>query len=161
MEIRKARLEELDQLMEIFDKARNFMRSTGNHKQWINGYPQRELVKSDIEKGVCYVSVEDNKITGTFALIEGEEPTYSVIEGGQWINDEPYGTIHRAASSGEKKGLFGEYVKWAFEKCGNLRADTHEDNKVMQHLLEKYGFEYCGIITVADGSPRKAYQKIK
>ncbi len=161
MEIRKARLEELDSLMEVFDKARSFMRSTGNSSQWVNGYPKREMVEEDIKNGNCYVSVEGDRITGTFALIEGDDPTYAVIKGGQWINSNPYGTIHRAASSGEKKGLFGEYVRWAFEKCGNLRADTHEDNKIMQHLLEKNGFEYCGIITVGDGTPRRAYQKIK
>ena len=161
MEIRKARLEDLDQLMDIFHTARCFMRQNGNTRQWINGYPQRELVVQDIEKGVCYVSVEDNSITGTFTLIEGDDPTYKVIRDGQWINDKPYGTIHRAASSGKKKGLFGEYVKWSFEKCGNLRADTHEDNKIMQHLLEKNGFKYCGIITVKNGTLRRAYQKIE
>ncbi|MBO4402849.1 MAG: HD domain-containing protein [Bacteroidales bacterium] len=28
----------------------------------------------------------------------------------------------------------------------------------MQHIVEKAGFQYCGIIHVADGTPRKAYQ---
>ena len=40
------------------------------------------------------------------------------------------------------------------------RADTHADNKIMQHLLEKNGFTRCGVIHVADGSPRFAYQKL-
>lgn len=38
-----------------------------------------------------------------------------------------------------------------------LRADTHADNKVMQHLLEKNGFVRCGNITLADGTSRIAY----
>ena len=46
------------------------------------------------------------------------------------------------------------------EHCQSLRADTHADNKVMQHLLEKNGFTRCGVIHVADGSPRFAYQKL-
>ena len=46
------------------------------------------------------------------------------------------------------------------EHCQSLRADTHADNKIMQHLLEKNGFTRCGIIHVADGSPRFAYQKL-
>ena len=41
-----------------------------------------------------------------------------------------------------------------------LRADTHADNKIMQHLLEKNGFTKCGIIHVEDGTPRIAYQKM-
>lgn len=40
----------------------------------------------------------------------------------------------------------------------NLRADTHRNNRTMRHLLEKSGFRYCGIIHVADGSERLAYQ---
>ena len=40
-----------------------------------------------------------------------------------------------------------------------LGADP-TDNKIMQHLLEKNGFTRCGIIHVADGSPRFAYQKL-
>jgi hypothetical protein len=27
----------------------------------------------------------------------------------------------------------------------------------MQHVVEKCGFSYCGIIYVEDGSPRRAY----
>jgi RimJ/RimL family protein N-acetyltransferase len=41
----------------------------------------------------------------------------------------------------------------------NIRIDTHRDNAIMQHLLEKNGFVKCGIIYVEDGSPRIAYQK--
>jgi RimJ/RimL family protein N-acetyltransferase len=40
----------------------------------------------------------------------------------------------------------------------DLRADTHADNKPVQHLLLKHGFRYCGIIRVTDGSKRFAYQ---
>ena len=41
-----------------------------------------------------------------------------------------------------------------------VRADTHADNKIMQHLLEENGFTKCGIIHVEDGTPRIAYQKM-
>ena len=49
---------------------------------------------------------------------------------------------------------------WCAERCDSLRADTHADNKIMQHILEKNGFARCGIIHVADGTPRIAYQKL-
>ena len=45
------------------------------------------------------------------------------------------------------------------EKGPDFRCDTHPDNKVMQHLLEKLGFHYCGKVPI-DGV-RLAYQKIK
>ena len=31
----------------------------------------------------------------------------------------------------------------------------------MRHVLEKFGFVYCGTIYIADGSPRRAYQYIE
>lgn len=43
--------------------------------------------------------------------------------------------------------------------CPELRADTHKDNNVMQHLFEKNGFERCGVIYVENGTPRFAYQR--
>lgn len=30
----------------------------------------------------------------------------------------------------------------------------------MRHCIEKYGFAYCGVIHLLDGSPRLAFQKI-
>ena len=89
------------------------------------------------------------------------DPTYAKIEDGQWLNDEvPYGTIHRLASAGDRRGVASEVIAWCLEHCESLRADTHADNKIMQHLLEKNGFVRCGIIHVEDGTPRVAYQKL-
>ena len=31
----------------------------------------------------------------------------------------------------------------------NIRIDTHLDNRIMQHVIKKYGFTYCGIIYLA------------
>ena len=72
----------------------------------------------------------------------------------------PYGTIHRLASTGDHRGVASEVIAWCLEHCESLRADTHADNKIMQHLLEKNGFARCGIIHVEDGTPRVAYQKL-
>ena len=41
----------------------------------------------------------------------------------------------------------------------NIRIDTHRDNVIMRHLLEKHGFKYCGIIYLENGDERLAYQK--
>ena len=49
MIIRKAVPTDIDRLMQIFAIAREFMKSSGNPNQWINGYPQEELIKNEIE----------------------------------------------------------------------------------------------------------------
>ena len=104
---------------------------------------------------------EDNCIHGVFAFIIGEDPTYRIIENGEWKSDTLYGTIHRLASTGYTKNVFHEVMNFCLQKISHIRADTHEDNLIMQNLLLKEGFEECGIIYVRDHTLRKAYQYIK
>ena len=59
-----------------------------------------------------------------------------------------------------RPGVASDIINWCLEHCESLRADTHADNKIMQHILEKNGFTKCGIIHVADGTPRIAYQRL-
>ena len=89
------------------------------------------------------------------------DETYNKIYDGQWLNEKPYGYIHRIAGDGKTKGVGSFCINWAFEKCGNMKIDTHADNKPMQNLLLKLGFKKCGIIYIADGSQRVAFQKEK
>jgi RimJ/RimL family protein N-acetyltransferase len=49
-------------------------------------------------------------------------------------------------------------LQFCLAHTGNIRIDTHRDNTIMQHLLSKYGFQYCGIIYLANGDERLAYQ---
>ena len=103
----------------------------------------------------------NGQIEAVFAFILGADPTYAVIEDGKWLDDTlPYGTVHRLASAGKQKGVAAAVLEWCLEHCQSLRADTHADNKIMQHILEKNGFTRCGVIHVKDGSPRFAYQKM-
>jgi hypothetical protein len=97
-------------------------------------------------------------IAAYFALLPSPEPTYFTIDGA-WLTDEPYGVIHRMASYPDVHGIFAAIMDFAAERYAHLRIDTHRDNRIMQHLIEKYGFTYCGIIYLADGSPRLAYER--
>ncbi len=164
MEIRKTKFEEIDQLMEIYAYARKFMSEHGNPRQWsAYNWPPINLIERDIEEGNSYVCIHDGKIVGTFYYIYGNriEPTYDVIEDGQWIGDDSYGVVHRIAGDGSVKGIGSFCLNWAYEQCGHLRIDTHEDNKVMQNLLTKLGFDYCGNIHVTqDPDIRFAYEKV-
>lgn len=162
MQIRLAEAHDLDRLMEIFEAARTFMVSVGNAHQWINGYPQRELIAGEIAASHCYVcTTESGDIVGTFCFIQGPDPTYARIEDGNWLDGEPYYVIHRLASDGSYRGVAAQCIDWCRNRSANLRIDTHADNKVMQHILEKQGFVRCGIIYVANGTPRIAYQSRK
>lgn len=165
MEIRKSVQEDLDRIMEIYKFARAFMASHGNPNQWgPTRWPPEDLIRQDIREGHSYVCVNSaGKVIGTFFFIQGEdpEPTYRNITDGAWLDPSPYGVVHRIASDGSEKGIGAFCIDWAYRQCGHLRIDTHGDNKVMQNLVKKLGFQHCGTIYVLeDNDPRLAFEKL-
>ena len=160
MEIRKSKPEDIHEIMDCIDTARQLMRESGNQIQWTNGYPSQKLMLESIENGFNFLIFENEEVFATFDFIIGEDPNYSRIENGAWLNDEKYGVIHRLASNGKAKGVAKFCFEWCFSQFPNIRIDTHESNIAMQKVLEKLGYEKCGIISVSDGTPRLAFHKI-
>lgn len=160
MEIRRTRREELDIVMAIYHHAQKFMAEQGNPNQWKNVHPPKELIEKDIEEGKSYVCVEDGQIVAVFYYAIEEDPTYMKIVDGAWKNNKPYAVVHRVASAGTVKGAGSFCINWAAQQYDNIRMDTHKDNLIMQKTLAKCGFEYCGIIFLANGDERIAFQKI-
>ena len=121
--------------------------------------------EDDISQGNLYVledAVADEAIIhAVFAFIEGEDPVYLKIEQGSWMVDTEYAAVHRVASDGTVRNVLEKIMDYCKAQIPHLRIDTHEDNKVMQHVLEKYGFVRCGIVYVSDGSPRIAYELLE
>ena len=161
MHIRLATIDDMDSIMAILDNAKVFMKSRGNAEQWGFNYPSCEIVRDDIQKQQNFVVVDDNddEIFATFVFFVADDPTYEFIEG-QWLNDEPYGVIHRIASTGKVKRISDFCINWCFERCHNIRIDTHAQNTVMKDACIRNNFKECGIIFVRDRLPRVAYQKI-
>ena len=157
--IRQAAAEDMDSILCIYARARDFMAASGNPTQWKDGYPGQELLTEDIRKGELYVVENQEHICGVFFFHIGEDPTYGYMENGTWRSNDPYGTIHRIASDGSG-GIFPVCLQFCKSKIRHLRIDTHHDNKPMQHVVEKHGFFRRGIIYVQDGSPRIAYDLI-
>ena len=157
MQIRRTKKEDLERLLEIYASARKWMAENGNPNQWKDYWPYEDIVIDDIETKKSYVLLDGDKIVGVSALITGEDPCYSSLRGGSWLNDEPYVTIHRIAGDPEYHGIFEEFLKFALTMEDNVRVDTHEDNKKMQHCLIKNGFKKCGIIRLDIDEDRIAY----
>jgi len=160
MYIRKTEPADLEDVMKIYEDARRFMKENGNPHQWGDNYPTKDLVMQDISEGKSYVCIDGDSIAGVFYFGMGPDSTYLKIYQGSWLNDEPYGVVHRIASVSRKKGVASFCLDWCFEKHPNIRIDTHRDNLIMQNFLKKHGFVQCGIIYLEDGSERLAYQKL-
>ena len=146
-------------VLQIYAGARGFMRENGNPQQWGDDYPPLEAVLLDASaEGQGFVCEQNNEVVAAFCFYTGDEPDYAVIDGA-WLNDGPYGSMHRLAVRQGGEGVGGFCLSWAFEQCGNLKVDTHRDNAPMQRLLEKLGFSRCGIVWIRGGEERIAFQK--
>lgn len=155
--VRHAKIEELKTIKDIYIKAKQYMNSYGNINQWNNNYPNIEIITNDILNKRLYVCYDEELIYGVFYFYKGIDPTYNYIEG-KWLNDEEYGTIHRIASNGLRRGVLDEALAFCLKYVDNVRIDTHHDNIVMRNKLASLKFIQCGIIYIQDGSPRIAYQ---
>lgn len=161
MEIRISTMNDVDEIMNIFSTAREYMVSHGNATQWENGYPSESVLKNDITNGSSYVITENGNIVGTFSFIIGEEPTYQLIKNGNWHCGKLYGTIHRLASNGTVRGIAKTCFEYCAEQIDYLRIDTHKNNQSMQNAIVKFGFRRCGNIYVRDGSECIAYDYLR
>ena len=161
--IRLATPADLPALLHLAAASRGIMERSGNPHQWAGGFPPESVLRQDIASGqACLIEDEaDSAPAGAFIWGPGPDASYARIDGA-WLDDvAPYHVVHRLLSVPEKKGIFAAMLRYCFARTGNLRADTHADNRIVQHLLAKHGFTYCGVIQLADGrGARLAYQKI-
>lgn len=159
--VRLATEADIPRILKILDAARIRMCESGNPTQWLPGYPTADMVARDISCKSGFIIEDDGMPVGYFAFLPSPEPTYDVIYGGQWIDDSlPYYVIHRIGGLPRARGIFDSIMDFCFSRSSNIRIDTHRDNLVMQHLIKKSGFSYCGIIHLLNGDERLAYQKL-
>ena len=110
--------------------------------------------------------MDEEGIVGYCGIIFGDELAYHEIEDA-WKTERPYAVLHRLAFSNRAggRGLSKEAFDLIKELCLSrqidaIRADTQGENKLMQHVLEREGFSYCGLIQFG-GGPKLAYEWVK
>ncbi|MBR3092032.1 MAG: GNAT family N-acetyltransferase [Bacteroidaceae bacterium] len=160
--IRATQPTDMAEIMKVMDAAKTIMRQSGNMHQWGDGYPSESAINADIERNGSFVVEDDGRIVGYFAFLPSPEPTYDIIYDGEWLDDQqPYHVVHRIASYPDAHGIFTTIMDYCFSHDTNIRIDTHRDNTIMQHVILKYGFTYCGIIYLLSGDERLAYQMLR
>ena len=168
MRLKLSSFNDVDKIIEIIDHAKIYLASL-NIDQWQNGYPNKTEIENDILNGESYVVFnEQNEIVATAMFTVTPEPTYKIIDG-NWITDElkKYGVVHRLAIKKEYKKMgiatfmfeqFHELLKK--QNINSLKIDTHEQNLGMQSLIQKLGYQYCGIIYTKYQAKRLAFEKV-
>lgn len=169
MNIREASMNDLIQIENLYDVARSHMVSEKNFNQWNDKTEFMVEIQEYIKQSKLRVVIENQEVVGIYALIYGEDPTYSKIIG-QWENNEEYVTIHKMAVKYFRKHIASYILENIIleiknKNILNIRIDTHKDNLSMNMFLKKEGFIDCGIISIKNdfndiNSLRKAYLKI-
>ena len=166
MEFRQAKISDLDQIVEIIELSKKYLKET-KVDQWQDGYPAKEDLRRDIESGNSYVLTNKDEIVATTVISLDGESTYNSIFNGEWITNEEYIVMHRVAvhDKYKGKGIFKELIKEAESLALNkgissIKIDTHRDNISMQRAVVKNDFKRCGIIYLGDGSERIAFEKV-
>ena len=161
---RKAIVSDMSQIWTIIQQAIVRRKNDGS-QQWQDGYPNEDVIKQDIAKGIGYVLTDDNTIIGYAAILFNDEPAYELIKG-TWLTNEEFIVVHRVAITdnyigkglAQKIFLFTEDL--AIEnKIFSIKVDTNFDNIPMLKILEKLGYSYCGEVSFR-GNARKAFEKI-
>lgn len=165
---RKATLEDIDEVMEAVEFSRELLRLQGNG-QWQDGYPNRDDFINDINNGRLFVVLDkDNpkNIASVCALTYREEDYHHLYEGA-WLTDLPYMVMHRVAIKKEYQGqgygkkLFEVFINQAkIEGYHSLRIDTHAGNATMIHIIESFGFVYCGKAILTPNKDRVVFEKV-
>lgn len=160
--IHRANISDLDTIMDIVRDAQAALRELGID-QWQDGYPSAEVIRGDIESGVGYVYVEDDKVAGYAAIVLTGEVAYKQIDAHEWATDEGYVVVHRLCVGKEftRRGVALSLMRRAKELAveagyGGFRIDTHSGNVRMLSMMDRLGFEYRGIIHYESGE-RLAY----
>lgn len=155
--VRKIKVSEIYDAYNIIENGREILKRDGCN-QWQDGNPNLAKIKDYVSKGQLYGVFDDGVLCFVGAVICGEiESSYKHLYSGDWqLYTSDYITIHSVAVKKEYQGkglynYFFDFVTTEAKCCPNhsiksIRIDTHSDNKRMQHIIEKRGFVYCGIV---------------
>ena len=163
MIFRKATTADIDSIAQIMAAASARLGAAGID-QWQRGYPNRSSVEKDVAEGVGMVLDEGGTILTYGAVIFTGEPAYNDLTGGEWLSSDEYACVHRLCTNeifvgmGFSKHFMLAAEAMAAERVKSIRIDTHPDNQIMQSLISRLGYTYCGDVVIE--SRRLAYEKI-
>ena len=168
---RRSTAEDIPGVMEIVRQAQRYLRESGTD-QWQDGYPNEDVLRSDVERGRGWVFECEGRIAGYVCISMDVEASYAHIDG-RWLTEGGnYAVVHRSMVGDDFRGshLAAEMFSLAFDLAAGLgkqsvRVDTHRDNKAMNRLAQKLGFTFCGEVDVSLMDPgrdprRNAYEKL-
>ena len=167
MKLQLAQKENLNEIIEIINLAKKYLKDQGS-LQWNqnDGYPNKSDILKDIENNYCYIYKDNDEILGTLCIVTETDENYNEIDG-EWLTDRPYASIHRIAVKYHNQNL-GSLMLLEAENIVkeknifSIKIDTHKINIPMTKTILKCGYKYCGVIKLKRSNIdnlRDAYEK--
>ena len=134
MIIRKAKINELDEIMKMYASCVDGMQKA-NIDQWDSTYPNRKIISEDIRNKSFYIFLINDKIIGGINIDKIQDKTYLDIE---WKDkSNKFLVVHRLAVRQEfwKKGIGNKLMIFAEslvreKKLNSIRLDTYSSNPI-------------------------------
>ena len=76
MQIRKATMNDLPNILAIYAYARKYMKEHGNPDQWRDSYPPVSLTTQDIQSDclyVCIIQIEEDEQSEAYSIFTGKK----------------------------------------------------------------------------------------
>ena len=144
MIIRKAKINELDEIMNMYASCVDGMQKA-NIDQWDNTYPNRKIISEDIRNKSFYIFLINDKIIGGINIDKIQDKTYLDVE---WKDkDNKFLVVHRLAVRQEfwKKGIGNKLMIFAEslvkeKKLNSIRLDTYSCNPIAINFYLDLGY---------------------
>lgn len=168
MNIKKANINDIKNILVIIDECEQFMLSYGSNQWSGTSKPNKDNINNDILNGSAYILINDEEnIIAYMSLFFGKEACYDTIKQGRWESNFDYAVIHRLAicndfrGQGMSKLLFDFAEKECIKKnIRSIRIDTHAINAPMKTILKNRKYKKCGVVSISENEQRDAYEKI-
>jgi GNAT superfamily N-acetyltransferase len=144
MEIRPARPDEIDVVLDVLVDAATWLRARG-----IEQWPERfddDWVMPAIERGETWLAEIDDAVVGTL-VVQWDDPVF-------WAGFPPdAGYLHRIAVRHHGDGMGARLLEWAEQHTTDngkefLRLDCIAENDALRAYYERAGYEHVGNVTV-------------
>ena len=144
MIIRKAKINELDEIMNMYASCVDGMQKA-NIDQWDSTYPNRKIISEDIRNKSFYIFLINDKIIGGINIDKIQDKTYLDIE---WKDkSNKFLVVHRLAVRQEfwKKGIGNKLMIFAEslvkeKKLNSIRLDTYSSNPIAINFYLNLGY---------------------
>lgn len=150
MKIRKANLEDIDNIMHMYNSCVRGMIDEGIN-QWDSTYPNKQIILNDIKYSTFFVVEINKEIVAGINIDKNQDYTYKTIK---WYDtSNSFLVVHRLAVKkeywnkkiGKKLMLFTEELV-INNKLNSIRLDTYSGNQKAMNFYSRLGYKNMGSI---------------